>query len=229
MISFSPSPSRPIALSPSTEGQVYALVALAMGLTLAGVYIGGEMISSLSSGLFLVCVIAQLAIIFTSRWWAEKTPLNYILFGIFPIISGITIAPLLLQVLTGYANGGTILVNALASTALMTAAAAVLSRMGFNLMRIMPALFLGLIGLIIMGLLQVFVPSMRGGATELLVSGAGVVIFSLFIAVDIQRISALGRAGAPPFQLALHLYLDLFNLFLYVLRLMLALSGNRRN
>jgi FtsH-binding integral membrane protein len=54
------------------------------------------------------------------------------------------------------------------------------------------------------------------------------VIFALFTAVDIQRVKMLGRYGANPFLLALSLYLDIFNLFLYILRFMLALSGDRR-
>jgi FtsH-binding integral membrane protein len=89
-------------------------------------------------------------------------------------------------------------------------------------------LFLALLGLIALGLLQVFIPSMRGGSTELLISGGGVIVFALFTAYDIQRVQTLARAGQNPFLLALSLYLDLFNLFLYVLRFMTALSGERR-
>ena len=43
-----------------------------------------------------------------------------------------------------------------------------------------------------------------------------------------QRIESQGRMGANPFMLALSLYLDIFNLFLFILRFMTALSGNRR-
>jgi FtsH-binding integral membrane protein len=212
------------------EGQVYGLVALAMALTLVGVFGGLQLFqtATVSSGLFFACAIAELAIIFTSGWWSNRSPLNMILFGLFPLLSGVTLTPLLLSVLTGYANGPIILINALASTALMTAAAAVLARMGFNLMSLVPALFLGVIGLLIMGLLQIFLPSLRSGPVELAVSGAGVFIFSLFIAVDVQRISQAGRMGGmSPFQLALSLYLDIYNLFVFVLRLMLAISGRR--
>jgi FtsH-binding integral membrane protein len=57
--------------------------------------------------------------------------------------------------------------------------------------------------LIILSLLQVFFPGLRTGVTELLVSGFGIVLFAVFIAFDIQRISALGKVGANPFLLAL--------------------------
>ena len=227
---YSPSASRPLTLSASTEAQVYALFALAMGLTLAGVFVGVEYaLELLSSGMAMLFVIIELAIIFTSRWWMEKSPLNIFLFGLFPLLSGITITPYILYVLLQYANGAQILINAFAATACMGLAAAVFARTTqWNLGVMGRGLFFALLGLIAMAFLQLFVPSFRTGQMELLISGAGVVIFALFTAYDIQRVQQMARNGANPFMLALSLYLDLFNLFLYVLRFMTALSGDRR-
>src|SRR5207248_9818919 len=56
-------------------------------------------------------------------------------------------------------------------------------------------LFFALLGLIAMGLLQLFIPSLRTGGMELLISGAGVVIFALFTAYDVQRVQTLARSG----------------------------------
>lgn len=230
MTTFSTIRSQPLTLSSSVEAQTYGLFALAMGITLVGVFLGMQYAGTiLSSGMHMILIIAELAIVFTSRWWMDRSPLNYILFALFPLLSGITITPYLMYVLLEYANGGTILLNALASTALMAAAAAVVARTtGWNLGVLGRALFFSVIGLLIMGLLQVFFPGLRTGQFELLLSGAGVVIFALFTAYDIQRIQHLSRVGANPFMLALSLYLDIFNLFLYVVRFMLAISGNRR-
>src|SRR3989338_2823324 len=224
------STSRPLTLSPSTESQVYGLFAVAMFLTLAGVYVGIEFaMQLLSSGMAMLLILVELAIVFTSRWWMEKSPLNILLFGLFPLLSGITITPYILYVLLQYANGASILINAFAATACMGLAAAVFARTtSWNLGVMGRGLFFALLGLIAMALLQLFVPSFRTGQMELLISGAGVVIFSLFTAYDIQRVQQMSKAGANPFMLALSLYLDLFNLFLYVLRFMLAISGNRR-
>ncbi len=227
---YSSTASRPLALSPSTESTVYGLFALAMGLTLVGVTVGIEFaMQLLSSGMAMLLVIVELAIIFTSRWWMEKSPLNILLFGLFPLLSGITITPYILYVLLQYANGASILLNAFAATTCMGLAAAVFARTTqWNLGVMGRGLFFALLGLIAMALLQLFVPSFRTGQMELLISGAGVVIFGLFTAYDIQRVQRMARSGANPFVLALSLYLDLFNLFLYVLRFMLAISGNRR-
>lgn len=227
---LAPSQSQPIVLSRSVESQVYGYVALAMALTLVGIYVGIQFaVTLLSGGMLIFFLIAELAIIFTSRWWIQQSPLNILLFALFPLLSGITITPYILLVLTGYVNGGSILLNAVAATVFMTAAAAVFARTTqWNMAAMGKALFIGVLGLLFMGLLQMLFPSLQGGVTELLVSGAGVILFALFTAYDVQRIQAMSRYGVSPFLLALSLYLDVFNLFLYVLRFMLALSGNRR-
>ncbi|MDB4978997.1 MAG: hypothetical protein JWM56_1183 [Candidatus Peribacteria bacterium] len=227
---YSAARSQPIVIDSSVEAQVYGLFALAIGLTTVGVYIGSLFAVTLfSSGMLFLFLIAELAIIFTSSFWMDKSPLNYLLFGIFPLLSGITITPYILSVATGYANGTSILLNALGATACMGLAAGVFARTTrWNLGGLGKALIFSIIGLLVLGLFQVFIPSLRTGQFDLILSGAGVVIFALFTAYDVQRIQNLSRYGANPFMLALSLYLDIFNLFLYVLRLMTAISGNRR-
>jgi len=225
-----PTHSNPITISSSTEAQTYGLFALAMGLTAFGVYVGSQFAEVIyGAGFHIILLIAQLAIVFSARWWVEKTPLNYILFGLFPIFSGIAITPFIHSVIIGYSNGPTILFNALSATGFMAAAAAVFARTtSWNLGVMGRALFFALLGLIAVGLMQLFVPAFRTDQFELVLSGGGVVIFALFTAYDMQRIQRLGQAGANPFMLAISLYLDIFNLFLYLLRFMLIFSGNRR-
>ena len=230
MPTFSSTRSQPVVLSPSTESTVYALFALAMGLTLVGVFIGTQFFAQLfTSGLHIVFLLVELVLIFTAPLWMQRSPLNLVLFALFPTISGITITPYIIFVLLQYANGPAILINAFAATACMALAAAVFARTtSWNLSGLGRGLFFAVLGLIVFSLLQLFIPSLRTGQTELLISGAGVVIFALFTAYDVQRTQNLARYGANPFLLALGLYLDIFNLFLYVLRFMIALSGERR-
>ncbi len=224
-----PTLTRPVGLTASTEAQTYLLFALAMGLTVLGIYTGMFYASSiLGSGMYLIFTIAELAIIFTSTWWSRTSPLNYILFFAFPILSGITITPYLMMLLAGYANGASILLNALGATTFMALAAAVVARSGVNLSWMGRSLLFAVIGLIVLGILQLFVPVLRSQPFDLLISGLGVAVFGVFTAYDIQRIAQMGKMGANPFLLALSLYLDIFNLFLYVLRFMTALSGERR-
>ncbi len=230
MPAYAPARSQPIVLSASTEAQVYALFALAMGLTVFGVFLGMQFALPLfSSGLVWLLLIAELGIVFSARLWIAQTPLNYLLFGLFPVLSGITVTPFLLSVLVGYANGGSILLNALAATGCMAGASAVFARTTrWDLSMFSRALFLGIIGLLALGLLQIFFPALRTTPFELMLSGGGVLLFAAFTAFDLQRIQAMGRMGENAFLLALSLYLDIFNLFLYVVRFMIAISGERR-
>ncbi len=218
----------PITISTSVEGRVYSLFALAMGVTALGVYVGMQFAAVLFPFRFIL-LIAQLAIVFTSQWWAQRSPLNMILFVAFPLSTGITVAPYLLHVTTAYSNGFAIVLNALAATTCMAAAAAVFARTTrWNLDALSRPLVLALLGLLGLMVLQVFIPGLRTQFMELLISGAGVVLFAVYTSVSIQRIQNLSRFGASPFLLALSLYLDIYNLFLFVLRFMLTLSGQRR-
>lgn len=211
--------------------KVYGLFGLAIGLTALGVFMGTLYAAQLfTSGMHLLLLIAEIGIVFSAPLWMEKSPLNIFLFGLFPLLSGITITPYLWYVGGSVPNGDTILLNALVATTFMTAAAAVFARTtSLQLASFSRFLFFGVLGLIGFGLLQLFVPALRQSlGFEMALSGAGIVIFAAFTAFDFQRVQQMGRAGANPFLLALSLYLDIFNLFLYILRFMTALSGDRR-
>lgn len=229
-MAFSTVSGRPIVLSASPESKVYGLLALALLLTGVGMLLGISFARILmGSGVQVIFLLAELVLIFTSSLWMRSSPLNVILFAVFPLLSGITVTPYILYVLAGYVNGASILLNASAATVFMAAGTAVFARTTkADLSGMGRMLLMGLIGLIVIALLQIFVPSLRTGGMEVMISGIGVVLFAGFIAYDIQRVQTLGRYGANPFLLALSLYLDIFNLFLYILRFMLALSGDRR-
>lgn len=222
--------ARPIALERSTASAAYGYFALAMALTVAGVFAGMQVLSwILQTGTYLVLTVLELGIVFTAGRWSGSSPLNVVLFAVFPFLSGLTVTPYIVMVLAGYANGGAILLHALSATTFMALAAAVFARTAtWDMAPLGRALLLGLIGLIIMGLLQVLFPVLRSTAMELTISGVGILLFAAFTAFDLQRVASMGRAGANPFLLALSLYLDIFNLFLMILRFMVAFSGDRR-
>ena len=221
--------SAPITLSSSTQFQTYLLFALAIALTVVGVALGIAFAPVLlSTGVHIVFFIVEMGIILTAPLWMEKRPLNYFLFGLFPLLSGITFTPYVMMILIEYVNGAEILLNALVATTFMALAAAVFARIAPSLEGLSRGLLLALIGIIFFGIAQIFFPSLRTGTAELFISGIGIVVFALFTALDLQRVSRMGAVGVSPFLLALRLYLDIFNLFLFVLRFMSAFGGNRR-
>ncbi len=87
-------------------------------------------------------------------------------------------------------------------------------------------LFMGLIGVVIASVVNVFLHS---SMLDFVVSCAAVLVFTGLAAYDTQKLRALARAGggvaALPVNGALALYLDFVNLFLALLRLF----GSRRD
>jgi uncharacterized protein len=86
-------------------------------------------------------------------------------------------------------------------------------------------LFMGLIGVVIASVVNIFT---RSSAASWVISAVGVIVFTGLTAYDTQKIKAMAAAGAegrkPAILGALTLYLDFINLFLMLLRLL----GNRR-
>uniref|UniRef100_UPI00163E5994 Bax inhibitor-1/YccA family protein n=1 Tax=Burkholderia gladioli TaxID=28095 RepID=UPI00163E5994 len=90
-------------------------------------------------------------------------------------------------------------------------------------------LFMGLIGIIIAGFVNLFLVS---SALQFVVSVIGVLVFTGLIAYDTQRIKRIyiageegESAGKKAIMGALALYLDFLNLFLMLMRLF----GSRRS
>jgi FtsH-binding integral membrane protein len=86
-------------------------------------------------------------------------------------------------------------------------------------------LFMGLIGVVIASIVNIFVGS---SAVSWIISGIGVLVFTGLTAYDtwkIKELAAQGTEGRKPAILgALTLYLDFINLFLMMLRF----TGDRR-
>lgn len=210
--------------------QVYALLFLAILFTVIGTLVGATVaLPLLSSGWIAVLFLLELGIVWTAPSWTRSSPLNYILFAAFPLLSGLTFTPILIDLLVGYVNGAAILLNALVATGLMTLSSAVLATMTKSDLGGIFGRFLlqALLGLIVFAILQIFFPGLRTQAIEQVVSGIGIVVFSLFLAVDLQRLQRRGDLGSP-FLMAISLYLDIFNMFLFILRFMTA-GGSRRD
>jgi FtsH-binding integral membrane protein len=97
-----------------------------------------------------------------------------------------------------------------------------------DLSRLGSFLFMGLIGIILAGLVNMF---MKSSALQLTISVIGVIVFVGLTAYDTQRIKSIyvegedgATAGKKAIMGALALYLDFLNLFLMLMQLL----GNRR-
>jgi len=144
------------------------------------------------------------------------------MFVAFTFITGVTVAPMI-SILAASQSGSTILMQALLATGLMFAATAIIGwTTHYNLSGLRGFLMMGLIGMIIVGIISIFIP--WGNNIEMIYSGMGVLLFAGFTMYDIQKIKRYPENMY--IEAALNLYLDIFNLFLYILRLIMSL--NRR-
>ncbi len=203
--------------------KVFALFGLSIFATAAGVYAGFHWLLPVFIGtpaLMYVFFALELALIFTSRAWSKSVPLNYLLFVLFTVSSGVTIVPLIASFAIEF-GGYDIIYRALFSTTVMFLAAGML---GYSIQKPLNGLAgfltLGLIGLLVVGIMGIFIP--WGNTMEMLVSGAGVLIFSGYAMVDVNRLRYYEEDEYM--NAAIELYLDIFNLFIYILRLTGVLS-----
>lgn len=216
--------TRPVYQS-SFLSKVMFFFGLAVAASAAGAYVGLNYLVPFFLGnpasIYLL-LFAEVILILTSRLWSQKQGLNYVLFTAFAVITGLTLVPILAYFVES-AEGVSLLIKAFSATALMFTAAAVFGyTTHFNLQGLRGFLFLSLLGMIIVGVVGIFIP--WSNTFEMIYSGIGVVIFSAYTMYDLQRLKTFPEHMY--IEAAIELYLDIFNLFLYILRLLSAL--NRR-
>jgi FtsH-binding integral membrane protein len=173
------------------------------------------------TGLFWLVGIAELALVFLFVPVIQRTSLGaaVAMFLSYCALSGVTFSVYLLVytatsiVSTLFITGGAFFGLSLYGT---------LTKRNLDAWR--SFLFIGLIGLILASIVNIF---LRSNAMEFVMSCAGVLIFAGLTAYDTQRLRAMGEQGEERHALvgALALYLDFVNLFLFLLRFM----GRRRD
>jgi len=140
----------------------------------------------------------------------------------FTLVAGIFLGPIL-QVALHFKNGAQLIGMAAGGTGLIffsLATLATVSKRDFSFMS--KFLFIGLILLVVASLANIFfaIP-----ALSLTISAIAILIFSAYILFDISQII---HGGETNYVMAtMSLYLDIYNIFVNLLSLLMALSGER--
>jgi FtsH-binding integral membrane protein len=200
----------------SVFGQVMGLVALTVGCTALGAYVGRD----LAGGTALIIFFAALACVFGLQFASSRGHEQLavaLLFGL-GLLLGLAVGPLIAV----YAKGDP---AALWQSAGATGAfVAALGSYGYATRRDLSSwargLFFALLGLIVIGILTIFI-SIPGGNVIYAVLGLGV--FGAFTVFDFNRLRRANMASSVP--IAAGIFLDIFNVFLFMLRLF---GGGRR-
>jgi modulator of FtsH protease len=193
--------------------KVYGLLALSLLSATVGAYIGRTFVTP---GLMFVLFIVEIALIFFALAVRRKPGLNLVALFAFTSVSGLTLGPVMVVYNAGAIQQAlvlTVLIFGGLTLYVMT------SRRDFS--------FLG--GFLITGLIVILVGSLlnafwfQNTTAEFMIAGGGVILFSGFILFDTSNI--LRRYDVEDYTSAtLSLYLDILNLFLFLLRLL-----NNRN
>lgn len=175
----------------------------------------------------IVAMVAELGLVMGLSFGLNRLPVAAArgLFFVYAALNGFTLSVVLLA----YASA-TVVTAFVATSALFGAMSIVGYTTTMDLTKMGTYLMMGVIGLLIAMVVNIFVGS---GPLDMLISVAGVLIFTALTAYDTQRISRMAASvsaegdGAAKLGIygALKLYLDFINMFLFMLRLM----GGRRS
>lgn len=203
----------------------YLLLALSMVPTVLGAWAGVRMGFSFFAGNPLISFLLFLGIAFGFMWGIEKTKNSgagvVLLLG-FTFFMGLMLSRIL-QYALGFANGGSLIALAAGGTGAIfftLAGVATVTRRDFS--GLGKFLFVGLILLLVAMLANVF---LQIPAMALTISAIAVLLFSAYILYDIGRIVSGGETNYIVATLAV--YLDIYNVFVHLLNLLLAFSGER--
>ncbi|MFY9327922.1 MAG: Bax inhibitor-1/YccA family protein [Georgfuchsia sp.] len=204
----------------------YALLALSMVPTVIGALFGTIIAAPLLMGSPMLSMIIFLGGAFGLMFAVQKTKdssMGVVFLLAFTLFMGAMLGPLL-RVALGFSNGGTLIAMAAGSTgAIFLVLAGVASNTKRDFSNLGKFLFVGLILMIVASIANMF---LHLPVLHLALAAAGVLIFSGFLLFDINRIV---RGGETNYITAtLSVYLDIYNLFVNLLMLLMALTGDRR-
>lgn len=209
---------QPAAVSTDTLSKVLGLLGIAALFTAAGALAA----PGLGRTGFFIALFGGLACVFILPFAKERFPLNYILLYGFATLEGIVLGSIVeLYVASGQ---GLLVLNAAAATGIVTLVA---GGVGYTTKRDLSGmggfLFIGLIALIVTSVVGIFI---HLAFLQLVISAAGAVLFSAYLVFDLNRVArAQNVSDGDAIVLAISVYLDIVNLFLYLLRLLGILGG----
>ena len=194
--------------------------------TVIGAFIGVNINFSFMAGHPIMGMLGMLAIMFGGFWLVAANRNNVI--GVVALLGltffmGIMLGPIL-QMALHFRNGAQLVGMAAGGTGIIflsLAGIATVTKKDFSFLGTF--LFVGLILLIIASLANMFfqIPAMY-----LALSAVSILIFSGYILFDVSRII---HGGETNYVMAtLQIYLDIYNIFVNLLTLLMALAGDRR-
>jgi uncharacterized protein len=202
-----------------TQAFVWMFVGLLVTAGVSYLVQSNQQLLDFAAGNFFILFIVQIGIVIGISAAINKisATLALGLFFVYAASLGITIG----LIVSSY-TGASVATAFLSASAMFGAAALYGATTKRSLTGLGGILFMGVIGILVASLLNLFLNS---GPLSLIISIVGVVIFTALTAYDVQRIQSgdlAARTGSMEKAAvigALHLYLDFINIFLFMLRI----------
>ena len=200
----------------------HSLLAQVLGITALGLCItalAAWLFQGVSPGLGLIAMLAGFVLLLVINAVRHNQALSLLLFYAFTFLEGVGIAPVIGQYVRAF--GPDVVVNAALTTGLgMFALAAIVYATGLDLRRFQGIFMIALLGLIVVGIVSIFVKFIHPEVYAWLT----LLIFSGLVLIDFARLRA-GGDGLTAVQMATSIYLDAINIFLALLQIF----GGRRS
>ncbi|GCE46948.1 modulator of FtsH protease [Thermosporothrix hazakensis] len=203
--------------------KVMGLLAFSFVFASAGAWVGMYVLH-LTFMTYLIVAILGLVLLIALQAMIQRYPANLILLYAFTFLEGLSLSPLLASYV---AFAPTILLQAFlitAATSIGLSIYAWTTKRDFT--RLGDFLFVGLILLLIAGIVNIFFHST---IFSLIISIVGIGIFMGYILFDIQKAKYMANTLPNAIGLTVSMFLNVLNLFLYILRLLTILQGSDRD
>jgi modulator of FtsH protease len=203
----------------------YMLLALSMVPTVIGALLGVQMKFSFFAGSPVISFLVFLGIAFGFMWGIERTKnsgMGVVLLLGFTFFMGLMLSRIL-QVALGFSNGGSLIAMAAGGTGAIfftLAGVATVTKKDFSFLG--NFLFVGMVVVLLAALANAF---FQIPVLSLVISAVAVLIFSAYILYDISRIVNGGEDNY--ISATLSVYLDVYNVFVSLLNLLMAFTGER--
>ena len=202
-----------------TQAFLWMFVGLLVTAGVAFVVQSNERLLEFASNNFFILMIAQIGIVFAISLGIKRISALAALglFFVYAASLGITIGLIVMAYTETSVVAAFVSASAIFGSAAIYGAVTKRSLVGLG-----PILFMGLIGLIVASVINIF---LANGTASWVISVIGVVIFTALTAYDVQRIQngdlavATGSMEKGAVIAALSLYLDFINIFLFLLRI----------
>ena len=203
----------------------YALLALSMVPTVLGALLGIQMQFSFFAGSPVMAFLLFLGVAWGFMWGIERTKnsgMGVVLLLAFTFFMGLMLSRIL-QVALGFSTGGSITAMAAGGTgAIFFVLAGIASTTKRDFSGLGKFLFAGVILILVAALANAF---FQVPAVSLAISALAVAIFSAYILYDINRIVQGGEDNYVTATLSV--YLSIYNIFVSLVHLLLAFTGQR--